>query len=307
MYNNIGDFWYETVIANENQVSYTSPYFDPIAKQLMVTIGRVLHNPQTGGMIGAFGGDLILSSIQNDIRELVYSEFGRSIMFEKNTGYVIADSRNTTNNLITYQNINNPIISDDDWEKINNNQNDLLEIGNFYVVSGDLATSNGQYCIISIVPKNYVLNSFDNIISESDKLIKADIIVVIVIFFVITILALFLVVVLTHHIGKSFQYILDESQKVIKRFGNLQRQQSIKQSPQNISRISECSDAIKRIQEIGMPMTVSENITDNKEIYPWSSIKEFTERPLNVNARPIPNHLQGTAPNIAEYSGESTL
>lgn len=87
----------------------------------------------------------------------------------------------------------------------------------------------------------------------------------------------------------------------------MQRQQSIKQSPQNISRISECSDAIKRIQEIGMPVTVSENITDNnnKEIYPWSSIKEFTERPLNVKF--TPEHLQGTAPNITEYSEESTL
>jgi hypothetical protein len=219
MYNNIGDYWYETVIANKDETIYTSPYFDPIAKKLMITIGRTISNPDTNALIGAFGSDLILESIQNDIKNLTYLGKGRSILFEKETGYVIADSTNPITSIIAYNNIHNPQITTDTWTYLINNDKKLISQDNYYFVSINLETSNGQYMLVSLIDNKYIFETYSGITVQIDNMIMNNIYTVIGVFIGLTFLVLILAYFLTNRIATPLQKLADISVQISKNIG----------------------------------------------------------------------------------------
>jgi hypothetical protein len=171
MYDNIGDFWYETIINKPDEAVYTPPYYDDIARALMITIGRTIRNPSSGTIIGAFGSDLILTTIQENIKNLTYLNKGRALLFDISE-YLIADSDNEITDLLTYREVRNPEINTENWNKLLENNDELLEIENYYLVSTQMKTSLGQYMIVSIIEKKYVLETFDNILTSVNGTIE---------------------------------------------------------------------------------------------------------------------------------------
>jgi hypothetical protein len=218
-YNNLNDNWYTEVMANPDQITYTSPYYDPIAKKPMITIGKVVKNPHTGTQIGAFGSDLILETLQNDIKDLIYLNKSRTILFEKETGYVIADSLYDHNALITYKNLNTPTISTDLWNDLINGDKQLQNNGGYYYVAVDMETSDNKYMLVSIIKEKYITDQFLPITTEVDNMININIYVVVGIFVGMLCLISLLTYCLTNRIVAPLQKLSDISGQMTQNIG----------------------------------------------------------------------------------------
>lgn len=169
MYNNVNRYWYQTVMSNSN-VTYTAPYVDYVSGYLMITIGRQIIDPNNKNIIGAFGSDFTLTKIQENIKNLTYLENGRSILFEKETGYVIADSYQNISNIITYNEITNPTINSNVWNYLKTH-NDVIKNGDYYFASVGLESTNNAYMLVTIANKNDVLATYSKIV---DNVVKSN-------------------------------------------------------------------------------------------------------------------------------------
>lgn len=222
-YNNLNDYWYLTTMQNQQNVYpvYTSPYYDPIAKELMITIGRVLHNPYDKTVIGAFGSDLMLRSIQDNIKKLTYLNGSRTILFEKQTGYVIADSSYPITSLITYQNLTSLTITSSLWNSLLATTNTLISDTNNinYYLSVNLTTSNGKYILITVINQQYVANMFSPIMNSIGGIISNEIGIAIGVSIAIIILTIGLTIIITNHIVSPLQQLSDISSKMAGRIG----------------------------------------------------------------------------------------
>jgi hypothetical protein len=281
MYSNLDDYWYVTTMANPDEVTYTSPYYDPIAHQLMITIGRVLHNPYDKSILGALGADLILKSIQTDIKQLTYLGKSRTILFEKNSGYVIADSANDINSLVTYQTMTNPI-SADMWNSLLQNNNTLLNENTSYFLSVNLQTSNGQYILVSIIDQQYVLDTFSTIMDSISGIIRQEVGVVIGIFFVVLIVTLGCAILLTNRIVTPLQRLSEASSNMASRIGeaNLTKGVNLEIKPTGIFEIDNMTNKFTQtVENIGKPTAV---VTHQNSYYgnvPWNFTESLPSAP----------------------------
>ena len=224
-YSPVGDYWYDQTVANPRTVIYTSPYYDPIAGQLMITISQTFHNPESGVILGAFGADLILTTLQNDISQLTYLPNSRTLMVEKSTGYIIADSRNVVNRLLTYNQITAPSISSDLWTTLSNNQQSFQLTGNYYLLSRDLKTSQNQYMLIVILDQDTILDTFATVLALINNILVINVVIVAAVFVGMFLFTLLLVICLTHRIVSPLQQLADRSRVIA---GNLGKEDLFK-------------------------------------------------------------------------------
>lgn len=271
-YDNVGDYWYETVISN-NDVTYTSPYYDPIAKALMITIGKQIRNIYTGFVIGAFGSDLVLKSIQNDVKNLIYLSKGRTLLLEKDSGYVIADSKNTITSLIQYSNIQNPSINSAQWELLKNNQQVLYEINNYYLVSSTMKTSNNKYMLVSIIDKEIVLNTFSAIIKAIDDIIYIEVIIVTCVTVLASICVLICAYCLTNKLIAPFENLNNIAIEMTKRLGTNTDEVSIEIGKSGIEEVDKFTEKFQEI--VQKKYCVKEDIPKN-EFYGQKLLSDST-------------------------------
>jgi hypothetical protein len=165
-YDPTSDYWYTNTVANPNTIVYSSPYFDPIANQTMITISRTLNDVYTGSLFGAIGGDLALKTIGDIIKTITYLKSGRVLLFEK-TGLLVADSKITHNRIVSYADYDNMYddikISPSAWNNLI--RSDILfDSDYYYIQSITLETGGNKYVLLSFV-------SHDDIYSEINPLL----------------------------------------------------------------------------------------------------------------------------------------
>uniref|UniRef100_A0A6C0E9K1 HAMP domain-containing protein n=1 Tax=viral metagenome TaxID=1070528 RepID=A0A6C0E9K1_9ZZZZ len=213
-----GDLWYEQTLANPHNLVYTSPYYDPIAKRLMITISRTLHNVYTNDLIGAFGSDLTLDEIQSDISNLKYLG-STTIMLEVSTGLVIAVSNMKLSKLITYDKIPNLKITQNLWINIIQNQDRLISFDNYYVLSHKLESSDGNYIIVTFIDKDQILNTFSTIIDKINFLVASILAIVGIVFCVILVIIVPLVFAIVYITTVPLQRLVENTSKITNNIG----------------------------------------------------------------------------------------
>jgi len=213
------DAWYQPALAAAGSFVYTSPYYDPIAAQLMISITRTFNNPQTGALLGAFGSDLILATLQEDIRELTYLPNSRTFLFEKETGYLIADNGSTLNRLQTYNQISGITISSSLWETLKVNQQSFQVSGDRYFLSRDLATSQGQYMLVVTLDQSTILDTFTTVLTSINEIRNINVIIVVAVFVGMFLLTSLLVICLVDRLVGTLQKLEDDSVTIVSNFG----------------------------------------------------------------------------------------
>lgn len=270
-YNNLNDYWYQEVMANSG-ITYTSPYYDPIAKQLMITIGEIVKDPYSGTTIGAFGSDLILETIQRDIKELVYLNKSRTVLFEKETGYVIADSAQTLNSLITYNNLVAPKFSNV-WENLENKK--LVNKDGYYYVAVDMETSDGKYMLVSAIESSLITDQYSYITDDVESILKTNIYTVIGIFVGMLFLISALTYCLTNRIVSPIQSLSEISKQMTQNIGERSLTENISV---NIARtgVREIDEVTYHFNQSMTAISAPVNNTENNNSYyhniPWAQI-----------------------------------
>jgi hypothetical protein len=272
-YNNLNDYWYQEVMENLDNITYTSPYYDPIAKQLMITIGKIVKNPISGEILGAFGSDLILATIQSDIKNLVYLG-SRTLLFEKDTGYVIADSSQTLNSLITYENLSNPSFSNV-WDSLENKK--LIKSNGYYYVAVDMETSNGKYMLVSTIKETYITDQYSHITDDINHILQTNIYTVIGIFVGTLFLISALTYFLTNRIVSPIQTLSEVSKQMTHNIGERALTENINT---NIARtgIREIDEVTYHFNQSVTAISAPSELTNNTNIYyqniPWAYVTQ---------------------------------
>lgn len=282
-YNNLNDYWYQEVSSN-SETTYTSPYYDSIAKQLMITIGENVKNPYSGSIIGSFGSDLILTTIQNDIKKLIFLNKSRTIIFEKETGYVIADSFQTLQHLITYKNLTNPTFSNV-WNKLIESNKELIELNGYYYVGVNLETSGNKYMIISTIKKSYITDQYSYITHDINSILNTNIYTIIAIFVSMLILISMLTYCLTNRIVTPIESLSEISKQMTNNIGERGLTENI--------RINIARTGVREIDEVtyhfNQSVTTIATPVENGEtnVYyqniPWAyNVKQIPSAPMCV-------------------------
>lgn len=294
-YDGINDYWYVSSLSNPSTVSYTSPYYDQVAGQLMITVSNTLNDPYNGNLIGALGADLILKTFQNEIKKLTYLNKGRTILFEKDSGYVIADSEYNVTSLITYNSLKNLSISTNLWNELINNEHHLIYDKNNYFVSAFLDTSNNKYVLISLIDKSHILNIFSKITDSVKKTVTLNSIIVPSVCFGIYIFAILLIYYLASSIVSSLQQLADTSSAIAKRIGeeSLTEGVNVNFAQSGVAEINESVSQFKRT----LQQLATSNVDNNQNVYynnmPWNYDMTYSQHstvpsaPVTVSSVPV--------------------
>ncbi len=282
LYDNLNDLWYTSTLSDSKSPTYTSPYFDPIANNIMITIANKVRNPYTGEVNGAFGTDLILKTLQNDIKSLIYMNKSRTILFEK-SGYVIADTNvDIIDKLYQYENSS---ITDELWIKLLNNYNKLVKYNRNYFLSTELETSNKNYILVSIIEEKHILDAFSKIINDYNKIIKNEITIVIIVFFVSLFLCILLSVLLAHKISTPLQKLIEISESLTKNIGEESLTKNVNMNIP-LSGIDEIDRATTQFRETA-------NYFGNRE-----TNSTYEQNPMyNINYIPSVDYLNNVMPS----------
>lgn len=220
LYNPIGDYWYEETLAHPNTIVYTSPYYDPIAKQLMVTISHTLNTPYSTAIVGALGTDLILTTLQQDIRRLSYATTSRVLLLERGTGYVIADTGSDVTRLLTYNDLPGVALSGELWTKLITQPGTLFFEGSRYYLAQNLATSGNRYLLVASVAQSEVLSVYQTVVTEINQILTVQSIIVVIVFIVGLVSVFPLILGLAYRIVTPLQQLVDDSQTITKNIGS---------------------------------------------------------------------------------------
>lgn len=219
LYDPVSDYWYEETLAHPHTVVYTSPYYDPIAKQLMITIAQTLNTPYSNNLIGAFGADLILTTLQQDIRSLRYLTGTQIVLVERDTGYVIAYTHGTVDRLMRYNEVPGLAISDNLWYQLTTQPGSLFLEGVYYYLAQNLATSGNRYMLVALVPQSQVLAVYQTVIASISQLLELQGLIVMGAFLGGCLLIAPLILFLAYRIVTPLQQLVDDSQTITKNIG----------------------------------------------------------------------------------------
>lgn len=219
MYDPIADYWYTNTVSQPNKIVLSSPYFDHVANQSIITISKTLNDVYTGIVIGAVGGDLTLETLANVIKSIVYLTFGRAMLFE-NTGLLIADSKKTHMEIVSYTDLYSDInISQNNWDDLTNS-NIMVDVGNFFVQSVSLSTGNGQYVLLEFVAKADVYGSIHAISQNISDSYKHNMAIIFSVMVGLLIIVIILILCLVNDIIKPLQTLSRASQQFIDNIGS---------------------------------------------------------------------------------------
>ena len=272
-YSPLGDSWFVDTINNiKDDTLFGSPYYDPIAKQFMITISKKIYNGSN--TIGVAGGDLILNTLQSDIKKLVYLKNGRVLLLELLTGIIIADSGYTYSKISTYRNINGFLMDEKMWSNIGN-PNNIITTKDYYVTSNILPNTGNKYVIVSIALKNDIYDIFQPTINNIDIMLTIDIVVICVLSPVIIGVIIIFVILLTYSIASPIQKLIDDTTKMINNIGSNITENVIPIVDSYVSETYELQTNYKKIHET-IKMQESKPIVENiaNDLYnkqnPWS-------------------------------------
>lgn len=281
------DYWFtSTVKDSSNNLRFGSPYYDPIAGQFMISITKKIYNGTN--LIGAAGSDLILNTIQNDIKKITYLQNGRAILFEIDTGIIIADSLSTYNGVSTYEKIKNPNIDSNVWNKLISS-GELLETSNHYLISNRLNNSGNNYILISIASKSDIYGIFSFAIEAIDSILIADIIAVCIVSPIIILIIVLLVIWLTNNIISPIQKLTEDTNKMVNNIGsNIVENISTPTVSSNIKETQEFQINFQKLRENIIKQqqqkysTVSDNIENDlyNKLKPWENKIPSPSAPL---------------------------
>lgn len=273
-YSPFNDAWFNDAINMKDDATlFGSPYYDPIAKQFMITISKKIYNNTEA--IGVAGGDLILNTLQTDIKKITYMKNGRVILFELESGIIIVDSNYTYPKISTYKNIYGFQIDDIMWKNILNNQKNILTTPNHYIASNALPNTGNKYIIVSIALKSDIYDVFQPTINNIDIMLSIDIVVICVLSPVIIGVIIFFVILLTYSIASPIQKLIDNTSQMINNIGSNITENIVPIVDSFVSETCELQMNYKKIHEI-IKLQESKPIIENiaNDLYnqnnPWS-------------------------------------
>jgi hypothetical protein len=120
----------------------TPPYEDLLTKELVISLVRTIHHPETDQFLGSIGVDFLLAEIQQYI-EPAYDLERELVVFGDSTGRVLLDSdwfkndsdASAINYNITYEHLQNPSFTEAEWAEVNateSGQHKDIEMANSY-------------------------------------------------------------------------------------------------------------------------------------------------------------------------------
>ena len=307
--------WYISEQQNINynsptKMTFTEPYIDQINGKLMITIGRIAFNPVSNVQIGGFGADMILDVIQSLITKINYLGITRSILFDIRTGYVIADSKQLINNLITYNDIISPSINVDLWNKILTVQDQFITNGDYLMVSHYMTTSSGlnyQYVLVSIIQTQYILDTYNTIMTQVNGFIKTTNILTISIAIILFFVTIPIILCITTRITSPFQKIIEAGNSFIKNIGNMSlvdSRRTSKVGPDVTTGVTETDSVIRSLNTVldkhGSITAAATSIHNPLSAIIWS--QSIPDLP----AENLPNVTVVSIPPVPIESGMST-
>lgn len=291
------DYWFTSTLQRPlNNLTFGSPYFDPIAGQFMISITKKIYNGTK--VIGAAGGDLILNTIQNEIKNVTYLQNGRAILFDTSEGLIIADSQYKYTNIKGYADVQNLPISDDLWSNLQT-PNELFETDQYYLVSNFLPNTDNKYLLVSIASKQDIYGIFGTTIESIYTTLIIDIILICILAPVITLIVVFMVLCLTNNIVSPIQNLVKDADKMINNIGSNNITENLEMSNANshIKETRELQENFKRLQDSLKQQKVQpaqDNI--NNEFYdkqkPWGQINVVINTDAMPSAPPMDNLVQ---------------
>jgi len=296
-YNGLVRPWYQEEIANTQtnqqayQMIYTPPYADALNNQIMISIGRICYNQQSGVMIGGFGADMVLSEFQQIINQMNYLDQTRTLFFDVRNGYLLADSTQRITTLTTYSSIQNLRISQDQWNKLVSSPGTFISIGNIDVVSYFLQTSDGisqgnQYMLVSCISHQYILNTYQNIMNNINALIKTLYDLVISLSILLFFATIPIALAITYCIITPFQQLFEVSKGITERLGErILIVPGLQNAPVSNSGIPELDELNRNLREVVRVVGQNSNL-DTTEKNPCYGSNQWS-----VPIDPLPQHM----------------
>ena len=245
--------WYTDASNDYKVIKYSSLYFDEYVNQYMISMSRSLHNIYSDNFIGVSGCDMIISDIIKIINNIKYSNDSRTILIE-NSGIIIADGNNTDpQEIYTYENITNPKFTESLWQSIIDVETNFIHYDSYYIQSNILATANGQYILITIIPQYIIKNTLDPIINGIYYNLIAYSIVAVIVFIIVFVVSIISIGLLTHNIVKPLLNLVNESKKMTQNIGTNNILDGVNPSNNN-STISETRDLQQKFRDLILQM-----------------------------------------------------
>ncbi|MHA1371131.1 MAG: HAMP domain-containing protein [Promethearchaeota archaeon] len=183
--------WYQTALANNDNISYTDPYFDASGGGLMISIAKTVRRTD-GSLIGVVSADLTIETIKQRILNVTIAETGYAFLIT-NEGKIVA-----------HPNVTNPQPNEDIsvWEpnipeSIINNMTSmgygfgsyLANDNRYYIAYAPIASAGFSFA--AIVPEKEVTGVVDVLsgsIENTTRVILIQVLIVISIAIVLAIL-----------------------------------------------------------------------------------------------------------------------
>jgi len=222
--------WYKSSMANQGGAIYTSPYQDFDTKNWMVTVAVPIFNVVDNSFVGVAGGDMLLTTITNNIQRINFLDTGKVTLFELE-GTIVADKEWDTSNINnnipwTYQNLKNPPVSDDLFNQIKS-----VPTGETQVISADingdtysltvihLSGYGDKYFLVVFILESEILKPVSQILQEMDA-VNIGITVGLIIGLIATSVLIIVIVICTaNSIIKPIDQINKNIQRMIQNIG----------------------------------------------------------------------------------------
>lgn len=272
-----------------NKILYSSIHHNNVLNKFAVTITKNIIEPYYGLNVGVISTDLSIKIFESSIQNMIYQQ-SRSILFETDTGNIVADTANAFTNIIKYQQIINPQITAQLWNQLLNKPNTMIENEGYYFISIYLNVTNSpadKYLIISSIDKLIVLNVFSQIIKSIDDISKTQILTVIITSCVSFVLALGLSFYFTWKISTPLQELANASSQMSKQIGEDNIANNVQFNVGNTG-ISEIDNVIRVFKTT---MTNISNTSNSEQLYEnpyynsnnWNAIFGSSEYKNNNN------------------------
>jgi hypothetical protein len=289
--------WNPTTINKE--ILYSAIHDNYLLNNFIVTISKNIFEPYTGSNIGVITADMSTKIFEQSIENMIYQQ-SRSILFETDTGNVIADTSQKITNIKKYQQITNPQITVELWNRLLNEPNVMIENDGYYYISVYLHIINSpqnKYLIISSIDKSIVLNVFSQMVNSINNILKTQILTVIITSCVSFVLALGLCFYFTWKISTPLQELANASSQMSKQIGEDNIANNINFNVGNTG-ISEIDNVIRVFKNT---VTNISNANNNDQLYSnpyynsnnWNSIFHPPEQ-INTLSNNHSNFYRGS-------------
>ncbi|MBB5337429.1 diguanylate cyclase [Pectinatus brassicae] len=160
--------WYKAAVENKKPV-FSDIYRHFVMNDLAISASYPIYNNKKE-LTGVLGTHITLYKLNNELQEIVKSRYAKAYIFEKNTGYLVANSDNKPNFTVdaagVFHRISAKEIKDDTiktaYINYQNNADDtvntLVGIRDFYVKVSEYKNSGIDWILITAVPESpYVM------------------------------------------------------------------------------------------------------------------------------------------------------